>query len=132
MFSMHFHTFLSNPSTRHFFVLVIIVLLLLLQRNHAPSFILFCDVSIPARILCVTSIRTQPCTLVCVFAQNADISCDDLQVVGTGYMYSGVFVDDNATVTMSGEAPRIEGNVTKGRSDRYGFTHSRANLDQQH
>ena len=50
-----------------------------------------------------------------VCAQGADISCDDLQVVGCGR--SGVCAyDSNATITLSGQGTSIQGNVTKGAS----------------
>ena len=54
-----------------------------------------------------------------VQAYNADISCDDLQVVGCGM--SGVYASTNATITLSGQGTNIQGNVTKGRSDDYGL-----------
>ena len=54
-----------------------------------------------------------------VWAQGADITCDDLQVIGCGG--SGVYADDNATITLSGHGTSIQGNVTKGRSDDYGL-----------
>ena len=58
-----------------------------------------------------------------VCAWGADISCDDLQVVGCGL--SGVYADDNATITLSGQGTTIQGNVTTGNSNRYGlFTYS--------
>ena len=55
-----------------------------------------------------------------VLADGADISCDDLQVVGCGW--SGVRAWDNATITLSGQGTTIQGNVTKGYySNRYGL-----------
>ena len=54
-----------------------------------------------------------------VYAQNAHISCDDVQVVGCGR--SGVYASDGGTVKLSGETTRIEGNVTDGSSDFYGL-----------
>ena len=47
-----------------------------------------------------------------VYAWGADISCDDLQVVGCGY--SGVCAINNATITLSGQGTSIQGNVTDG------------------
>jgi len=54
---------------------------------------------------------------VCAF--NADISCDDVQVVGCGE--SGVYAEGNATITLSGQGTTIQGNGTNGRSDDYGL-----------
>ena len=54
-----------------------------------------------------------------VFAYRADISCDDLQVVGCGM--SGVGACGNATITLSGQGTTIQGNGTKGRSCYYGL-----------
>ena len=53
-----------------------------------------------------------------VSAYGADITCDDLQVIGCGY--SGVCAY-NATITLSGHGTSIQGNGTKGRSDDYGL-----------
>jgi len=54
-----------------------------------------------------------------VSAYKADISCDDLQVVGCGM--SGVCANNNATITLSGQGTSIQGNVTKGSSNSYGL-----------
>ena len=54
-----------------------------------------------------------------VWAWGADITCDDLQVIGCGE--SGVCVYDNATITLSGHGTSIQGNVTKGSSYSYGL-----------
>ena len=54
-----------------------------------------------------------------VAASGADITCDDLQVVGCGY--SGVRAYNNATITLSGHGTSIQGNGTKGHSDYYGL-----------
>ena len=54
-----------------------------------------------------------------VCANRADITCDDLQVVGCGM--SGVLASYNATITLSGQGTSIQGNGTKGRSDDYGL-----------
>ena len=54
-----------------------------------------------------------------VIADGADISCDDLQVIGCGG--SGVYALSNATITLSGQGTTIQGNGTKGRSDHYGL-----------
>ena len=54
-----------------------------------------------------------------MFAQEADISCDDLQVVGCGG--SGVAASNNATITLSGQGTTIQGNGTKGESFYYGL-----------
>jgi hypothetical protein len=53
-----------------------------------------------------------------VLAFGADITCDDLQVIGCGK--SGVFASVNATITLSGQDTSIQGNVTKGESYSYG------------
>ena len=53
-----------------------------------------------------------------VYAQEADITCDDLQVIGCGY--SGVCVGSNATITLSGEGTSIQENG-KENSDDYGL-----------
>jgi len=49
---------------------------------------------------------------------GVDISCDDLQVVGCGM--SGVRAY-NATITLSGQGTRIQGNGTGGGSYSYGL-----------
>ena len=49
-----------------------------------------------------------------VGANGADISCDDLQVIGCGL--SGVCAANNATITLSGQGTSIQGNGTKGDS----------------
>ena len=54
-----------------------------------------------------------------VYAYGADITCDDLQVIGCGR--SGVFAAINATITLSGHGTSIQGNGTKGNSDSYGL-----------
>jgi len=54
-----------------------------------------------------------------VVASFADISCDDLQVVGCGE--NGVFANNNATITLSGQGTTIQGNGTKGESHHYGL-----------
>ena len=54
-----------------------------------------------------------------VRAHEADITCDDLQVIGCGY--SGVRAFDNATITLSGHGTSIQGNGTKGESYYYGL-----------
>ena len=54
-----------------------------------------------------------------VAAQGADISCDDLQVVGCGM--SGVYAEYTATITLSGQGTSIQRNVTKGESNYYGL-----------
>ena len=53
------------------------------------------------------------------YANDADISCDDLQVVGCGM--SGVCAQYRATITLSGQGTNIQGNVTKGDSSYYGL-----------
>ena len=54
-----------------------------------------------------------------VWAYGADITCDDLQVIGCGY--SGVCAGSNATITLSGHGTSIQGNGTKGDSYEYGL-----------
>ena len=54
-----------------------------------------------------------------VYAEGADITCDDLQVVGCGQ--SGVWADYNATITLSGHGTSIQGNGTEGYSNSYGL-----------
>ena len=51
-------------------------------------------------------------------ANGADITCDDLQVIGCGG--SGVCASYGGTVKLSGETTRIEGNVTR-TSNHYGL-----------
>ena len=53
-----------------------------------------------------------------VIAWGADISCDNLQVVGCGG--SGVLAY-NTTITLSGQGTSIQGNVTKGSSNYFGL-----------
>jgi len=57
-----------------------------------------------------------------VAAYEADISCDDLQVVGCGG--SGVVAFNNATITLSGQGTTIQRNGTKGYSYYYGLNTS--------
>ena len=57
-----------------------------------------------------------------VWAWDADISCDDLQVVGCGE--SGVYASTNATITLSGQGTSIQGNVTNGDCETYGLASS--------
>ena len=52
-------------------------------------------------------------------AEGADITCDDLQVIGCGC--SGVLAHYNATITLSGHGTSIQGNGTKGDSYWYGL-----------
>ena len=47
-----------------------------------------------------------------VVAGGADITCDDLQVIGCGK--SGVCAYNIATITLSGHGTSIQGNGTKG------------------
>ena len=54
-----------------------------------------------------------------VSAYGADITCDDLQVVGC--RGSGVEADDDATITLSGKGTSIQGNGTNGESSSYGL-----------
>ena len=54
-----------------------------------------------------------------VCAIRAEISCDDLQVVGCGQ--SGVCTCSDATITLSGQGTSIQGNITSGRSCYYGL-----------
>ena len=54
-----------------------------------------------------------------VIAFGADITCDDLQVIGCGK--SGVCALGNATITLSGQGTSIQGNGTKGDSSSYGL-----------
>ena len=57
-----------------------------------------------------------------VYTSGADISCDDLQVVGCGL--SGVWAGNNSTIMLSGQGTSIQGNGTKGNSDSYGLATS--------
>ena len=50
-----------------------------------------------------------------VIANGADISCNNLQVVGCSY--SGVYALNNATITLSGKGTRIQRNNTEGLDD---------------
>jgi len=61
----------------------------------------------------------EECQTTSVYAYKADISCDDLQVIGCGG--SGVRASDNATITLSGQGTNIQGNVTTGNSSYYGL-----------
>ena len=54
-----------------------------------------------------------------LFVDGADISCDNLQVIGCGW--DGVCVNGNATIMLSGESTSVQENVTKGDSDCYGL-----------
>jgi len=64
-------------------------------------------------------ITVEECQLHGVYANGANISCDELQVVGCGC--SGVFAQYNATITLSGQGTSIQENVTGGRSNFYGL-----------
>ena len=70
--------------------------------------------------LIVRRCKVEKCQKIGVFAYNAHISCDDVQVVGCGY--SGVLASSGGTVKLSGETTRIEGNVTSGDRRCYGLT----------
>ena len=54
-----------------------------------------------------------------VDAEGADITCDDLQVIGCSN--SGVYAYNNATITLSGHGTSIQGNGTKGDRNDYGL-----------
>ena len=54
-----------------------------------------------------------------VVADEADITCDDLQVVGCGQ--NGVWAYKNATITLSGQGTSIQRNGTRGSSNDYGL-----------
>ena len=54
-----------------------------------------------------------------VYAYYADITCDDLQVIGCGG--SGVYAEYTATITLSGQGTTIQGNGTNGDSYNYGL-----------
>ena len=54
-----------------------------------------------------------------VYAIEADISCNDLQVVGC--WYSGVRAYGNATITLSGQGTSIQNNVENRISNHYGL-----------
>ena len=69
--------------------------------------------------LIVRRCKVEKCQSYGVYAYNAHISCDDVQVVGCGW--SGVCASMGGTVKLSGETTRIEGNVKSGRSDCYGL-----------
>ena len=62
-------------------------------------------------------VTVEDCQEIGVLAQGADITCDDLQVVGCGS--SGVYASSNATITLSGEGTSIQGNGTKWREPSY-------------
>ena len=59
------------------------------------------------------------CQMHGVIAWGADITCDDLQVVGCGQ--SGVYASTNATITLSGQGTTIQRNGTKGYSSSHGL-----------
>ena len=69
--------------------------------------------------LIVRRCKVEKCQVGGVVANNAHISCDDVQVVGC--LYSGVIAQGGGTVKLSGETTRIEGNVTNGNSRNYGL-----------
>ena len=54
-----------------------------------------------------------------VYANGADISCDDLQVVGCGM--SGVYAYTKSTITLSGQGTSIQENGTNGENYHYGL-----------
>ena len=70
----------------------------------------------------------EECEYCGVEANEADISCDDLQVVGCGW--SGVCASGTATIMLSGQGTRIQGNGTKERTSDYGLDayHSSSNI----
>ena len=59
------------------------------------------------------------CPMHGVIAWGADITCDDLQVVGCGH--SGVCAANHATITLSGQGTSIQRNGTSGSSYDYGL-----------
>ena len=66
-----------------------------------------------------------------VGAERADISCDDLQVIGCGQ--SGVLANGNATITLSGQGTNIQKNVTTGYCGSYGlYTNSSSSIHIVH
>ena len=69
--------------------------------------------------LIVRRCKVEMCQSHGVYAFNAYISCDDVQVVGC--VYSGVCAHRGGTVKLSGANTRIEGNVTGGHSRYYGL-----------
>ena len=54
-----------------------------------------------------------------VVADKADITCDDLQVLGCGQ--NGVWAYKNATITLSGQGTSIQRNGTSGSSNHHGL-----------
>ena len=69
----------------------------------------------------------EECSSYGVVAYRADISCDDLQVVGCGE--SGVLACNNATITLSGQGTNIQENGTKGYDFSFGLDTSLNGLD---
>ena len=72
----------------------------------------------------MSGISVEECQGNGVEAYGADISCDDLQVVGCGE--SGVRASHNATITLSGQGTSVQGNNVVGRNwsihhDTYGL-----------
>ena len=70
--------------------------------------------------LIVRRCKVEKCQYHGVNADNAHISCEDVQVVGC--VLNGVYAYQGGTVKLSGENTRIEGNVTNGNSRNYGLT----------
>ena len=64
-------------------------------------------------------ISVEDCLYQGVVATEADISCDDLQVIGCHD--SGVRAEENTTITLSGQGTSIQGNGTDGCNNRYGL-----------
>jgi len=67
----------------------------------------------------MTRCSVEDCQWNGVFARGADVSCNDLQVVGCGK--SGVLACNYATITLIGQGTSIQGNGTKGESNYYGL-----------
>ena len=67
-----------------------------------------------------------------VVARGADITCDDLQVIGCGESGVSAWISAtrslsgwiSATITLSGHGTSIQGNGTRGSSDHYGLNAS--------
>jgi len=72
----------------------------------------------------IKNVSVEKCQMNGVFACRADISCNDLQVIGCGS--SGVYASHGATITLSGQGTSIQGNGTNGKSSSHGLKAGRS------
>jgi len=103
---------------------------LMIQGNKSDGIVKIEDLTIKAGKQCglfacegmnvmMKGCTVEDCQSIGVVANGADISCDDLQVIGCGW--SGVCAEYNATIILSGQGTSIQRNGTDGDSGDYGL-----------